>query len=71
VLEVQESECPVSAITQTSFDLVQIVDLLQGTNKSVGAALGAGEMPGCLLDAVRIVQRESQAYEVAREEANQ
>jgi len=71
VLEVSESECPVSAITQKSFDLVQIVNMLQSANKSTGAALPAGEMPGHLLDAIRVVQSESQACEVAMEEANQ
>jgi len=70
-MEVQESECPVSAITQRSFELVQIVNLMQGANKATGAVVGADEMPGFLLDAIRVCQSESIATENAMDEANQ
>jgi hypothetical protein len=69
VNEIWESECPVSAITQKSFELVQLVNTLQGAKKAAGSTLGADEMPGFLLDAVRLVQSESGASELARDEA--
>ena len=68
--EVQESECPVSSITQRSFELVQIVNLMQGAHKSTGSTVGADEMPGYLLDAIRVCESESQAVEAAMDEAN-
>jgi len=66
---VRESECPVSAITQKSFELVQLVDTLERTLKVTGSTLGADEMPGFLLDAIRICHQEEQAVEVAEREA--
>lgn len=69
VPHVSESECPVSLITERSFDLVQIVDQLQGAKDSTGSTVGADRMPGFLLDAVRVFQSESMACETARNEA--
>lgn len=71
VATIRESECPVSAITQKSFDLVNIVNTLQGAHISTGSSVGADAMPGYLLDAIRICQSESRACEAAMDEANQ
>jgi hypothetical protein len=68
--EIWESECPVSSISQRSFELVQIVNMLQTAKESTGSTVGADEMPGFLLDAVRICESESRTVETAMEEAN-
>jgi len=66
---VRESECPVSLITQKSFELVEIVNQMQGAFKSTGSTVGADEMPGYLLDAVRVCQSESISVDNAMDEA--
>ena len=68
--DIWESECPVSSITQRSFELVQIVNTLVGVKDATGSTLGVEQMPGYLLDAVRVCQSESRAVENAMEEAN-
>lgn len=69
VVDIWESECPVSSITQQSFELVQIVNTLEGAHKSTGSALAADNMPGYLLDAIRICQSEARSVEAAMDEA--
>jgi hypothetical protein len=61
----------VSAITQRSFELVQIVNLMEGAKEATGSTVGADQMPGFLLDAIRVCQSESRAVENAMDEANQ
>lgn len=68
--DIWESECPVSAITQKSFELVQIVNTLQGAKDSTGSTLAVDDMPGHLLDAIRICQSENRSCETAMDEAN-
>jgi hypothetical protein len=64
-----ESECPVSSITQKSFELVRIVNTLQGAKESTGSVVAADAMPGYLLDAARICYSAGKAAEVAMDEA--
>lgn len=64
-----ESECPASSITQKSFELVRIVNILQGAKELTGSTLGAGDMPGFILDAIRIAESENSVSEAARDEA--
>jgi hypothetical protein len=68
VKEIWESECPVSSITQRSFELVQLVNSLQGVQGATGSTVGADDMPGYLLDAIRICQSEVKAVEAAMDE---
>lgn len=67
--DIWESECPASAITAKSFELVQLVNTLQGAKEATGSAVAADAMPGYLLDAIRVCQTENKACEVAMEEA--
>lgn len=69
IVAIRESECPTSAIMQRSIDLVQIVNAMQDAKESTGSTLGTDEMPGCLLDAVRVCRRESEVSEAAMDEA--
>jgi hypothetical protein len=70
VPDIWESECPVSSITQRSVELVQIVNLMQAAKESTGSTVGADELPGFVLDAVRVCLSEERACEAAMEEAN-
>jgi hypothetical protein len=63
------SECPASAVTQESIDLVQIVGSLIASNSAAGVTAGAMELPGAVLDALRICQSETRAVESAQEDA--
>lgn len=63
------SECPVSAITPRSFELVQIVNTLMQVNQSAGAAVPADRLPGHLLDALSICKTETDRAEAAMSEA--
>jgi hypothetical protein len=62
------SECPRSSVTQESEDLVQIVSTLLNMKDSA-ITMGAEGMPGSLLDAVKLAQREIRAQESAQDEA--
>jgi len=63
-----ETECPVSSITQRSFDLVQIVNTLERARTATGSTLGADEMPGYLFDAIQICKAEGLTVDTAMEE---
>ena len=65
-----ESECPVSSITQSSFDLVQIVNAMENAKEMTGSVQGADDMPGFMFDALRVVRASDLAIDDAREEAN-
>jgi hypothetical protein len=69
IVGVAESECPVSLITERSFELVQIVNAMQNAFETTGSAVGADEMPGCLFDAVRLCAAEARTCDAAQEEA--
>ncbi len=69
VAGILETECPVSSITQRSFDLVQIVNTLEGARNAAGSTLGTDVMPGYLLDALQICQSERRTVDAAMEEA--
>lgn len=62
------SECPRSAITQESEDLVQIVNGVMGTQEA-GVTLSGDNLPGYLYDAIRMAQREVKIQEAAMDEA--
>jgi hypothetical protein len=62
------AECPVSLISQRSIELVQIVGTIRSV-KSSGVTLDLLDMPGHLVDAVRIIERETAAVEAAQDEA--
>ena len=63
------SECPVSAITQRSFDLVQITNSLMTIKEATGASMEVADMPGHLFDAIRICQTQSDVIHEAMDEA--
>lgn len=69
VAEPSESECPVSAITPKSIELVQLVASLQIAHEATGSTLSAAEMPGAIADAIRIIENESRAIDNARDDA--
>lgn len=56
-----------SAITQRSLDLVQIVKTLRGVEKASGSTLSVDAMPGYLVDAIRLSQSEDTTSEIARD----
>lgn len=68
VPEMRSSECPVSAITPRSFELVRIVNIMQGAKDSAGA-VSADALPGYVLDAARICLSEKRTAEAAMDEA--
>jgi hypothetical protein len=63
-----DSECPVSSITPKSLDLVNIVALLETTNRATGSAAAALELPGSVLDAIRVCESESNVISSAMED---
>jgi hypothetical protein len=60
----------VSAISAESFELVQIINTMESAKDATGSTVGADEMPGFLLDALRIFLGESRKVDDAMEEAN-
>jgi hypothetical protein len=62
------AECPVSAITQRSIELVQVVTTMISA-KSAGATVDLERMPGYVVDAIRVIEREKAAQEAAQDEA--
>ncbi len=68
---VWESECPVSAITQKSIDLVQIVNGLRVAHESAGSAIAADTMPGAIFDAIKQCEFESIAAHQAERDSKE
>jgi hypothetical protein len=63
------TECPVSAITPRSFELVQIVNTLMRARESAGSAAPADRLPGHLVDALSICKTENDRADAAMTDA--
>lgn len=69
VPDVAISECPVSYITQESFDLARTVNDLMTAKETTGSTIAADEMAGSLFDAIRVCSIQDSIIDEAKDEA--